>query len=151
MSRFSKNIIEPPSGHEGGFSAVELLVVFAIVATVTGIAVPALMSWLPTLRLNSAAQQVATDLQVARMKAISQNASYTVTFNVSTGTYTYGNDSRNMTTLFPGITIASASNPTFTPRGTVNAVTISLSNGSAQKLICVKTMGRVSISNATCT
>ena len=137
-----------------GFTLLELIVAIAIASVVTGIAIPSFLSWMPTLRLSSGARQVAMDLQVARMKAISQNASNTVTFNVSAGTYTFtlGSDARNLGELYPGISIASAPNPTFTPRGTASAaVTITLSNGSAQKLVCVKTVGRVNIADSSCT
>jgi len=137
-----------------GFTVLELIVAIGIASIVMGIAIPSFLSWLPTLRLSSAARQVATDLQVARMKAISQNTANTVTFTPSTGTYTFtlGAESRDIDVLYPGITIASASNPTFTPRGTANAAaTITLSNGSAQKLVCVKTVGRVNIADSSCT
>ena len=139
---------------DGGFTVMELMVVTAIAAVVMGIAIPSFLTWLPTLRLSSAARQVATDLQVARMKAISQNASNTVTF--ASGTYTFTlspTDSRNVGQLYPGITVTSPSNPTFSPRGTATAaVTITLSNGSATTLVCVKTVGRVNIQNsASCT
>lgn len=138
-----------------GFTVMELIVGIAIAAILMGIAVPSLMSLLPTLRLSSAARQIATDLQVARMKAISQNAQNTVTFNVANGTYafTFGSISRNLDTLYPGIRIQSVtSNPIFTPRGTTqSAVTIAITNGSAQKLVCVKTVGRVNIQDSSCT
>lgn len=128
-----------------GFSITELIVVTAIAGLIMGIAAPSFMRWLPNIRLSSAARQIATDLQMARMKAITKNANTTVNF--SGNTYTYGADSRNLSTLYPGITITSVtSNPLFLPRGTANAsVTITLSNGSVQKLVCVKTVGRVNI------
>jgi len=139
-----------------GFTAMELLVAIAVVAVVLAVAIPSFMSWLPTLRLSSAARQVATDLQVARMKAISQNTSNTVTFSTSTGVYTFtiGSETRDIDDLYPGIAIASVSaNPVFTPRGTTSnssTVTITLSNGGTQKLVCVKTVGRVSIADSSC-
>jgi type IV fimbrial biogenesis protein FimT len=134
-----------------GFTVIELLVVLGIMSLAIGVAVPSLLSWLPGLRLSSAARQVATDLQLARMRAISQNAATTVSFDVAGASYTFGTDSRNLGQLFPGITIASApSNPTFTSRGTANAATITLSNGVSQKLICVKAVGRVTIKDSSC-
>lgn len=129
-----------------GFTVLELMVAIGIAAIVMAVAVPSFMSWLPTLRLSSAARQVATDLQVARMKAISQNTSYTVTFTPSNGTYSYSTDSRDIGQLYPGISISSAPNPVFTPRGTASTTgTIRLSNGTATKDIVVSTVGRVTI------
>src|SRR3990170_2282769 len=63
-----------------GFTLLELIVAIGIASVVMGIAIPSFLSWMPTLRLSSAARQVATDLQVARMKAISQNVKFKVTF-----------------------------------------------------------------------
>lgn len=137
-----------------GFTLMELMVAVAVSMIVLAVGTPSFLSWLPTMRLSSAARQIATDLQVARMKAISQNASYTVTFNTSSATYTYGSDSRDIGQQYPGISIASVSpsNPVFTPRGTAGgSVTITLDNGSAQKVVCVKTVGRVNVENSSCT
>lgn len=140
-------------GEGSGFTVMELCVVIGMAMLLMGIAVPSFLSWLPTFRLSAAARQVATDLQVARMRAVAQNTSNTVTFTASDGTYTFtlGTDSRDLDVLYPGITIVSVDfNPQFTPRGTANAVKIRLSNGSAQKWVCVKTVGRVSIQDSTC-
>lgn len=137
-----------------GFTVMELIVVIGMAMLLMGIALPNYLSWLPTLRLSSAARQVAADLRVARMRAIAQNASNTVTFTPSNGTYifTLGSDSRDIDELYPGISITTASNPTFSPRGTANApATVTLSNGSAQKWVCVKAVGRVNIQDSICT
>ena len=132
-----------------GFTYTELILTVAVAMVTMGIAAPGLMSWIPAMRLSSAARQVATDLQLARMKAIAQNANYTVSF--SGNTYSFGGASRNLATLYPGITVTTSSNPQFFPRGTASAaVTITLSNGGAQKWVCVKTVGRVNIADATC-
>ena len=135
-----------------GFTVVELIVSIAVAMILAGIAIPNFLSWLPGLRLSGAALQIATDLQLARMKAITQNTSYTVSFNISAGTYTYGTDSRSLKALYPGITIASVSpsNPVFSPRGTASAITITISNGSMQKLVCVKAVGRVNVADTSC-
>ena len=137
-----------------GFTVMELIVTIAIAGVLMGVAVPSFMSLLPTLRLSSAARQVATDLQLARMKAISQNTQNTVTFVSGTYTFTVGSVSRNLNQLYPGITVASvSSNPIFSPRGTTSngaIVSITLSNGSAQTRVCVKIVGQVSIQDAAC-
>jgi type IV fimbrial biogenesis protein FimT len=130
-----------------GFTLIEFLVAIAVASISMGIAVPAFLTWLPTLKLSSAARVVASDLQVARIRAIAQNASYTVTFNTSTSTYSFTGTSRNIASEYPGITISSApSNPVFTPRGTASTTgTITLSNGSATKQIVVSAVGRVNV------
>jgi type II secretory pathway pseudopilin PulG len=133
----------------GGYTLAELLVLLGVLAALMGAAVPSFLSWLPSFRLSSATRQVATDLQLARMRAIAQNTSYTVTF--ASSSYTFGSDSRNLNDLFPGITITAGSNPTFTSRGTANAVAITLSNGVGQKFVCVKVVGRVNIQDSSCT
>ena len=132
-----------------GFTVMELLVVISIAMILMGIAIPSFLSWLPTLRLSSAARQVATDLQVARMRAITQNAPNTVTFNTITGAYTFtlGAESRDIDQLYPGITISAVTaNPVFTARGTASTTgNITLSNGSATKQVQVNSIGRVII------
>ncbi len=133
-----------------GFSMTEIMVALAIIGILVKIVLPNFLSWLPVLKLSGAARQIATDLQLARVQAIAKNASQAVTFDTSAGSYTFGSESRSLPSLFPGITISSASNTTFTPRGTATAVTITLSDGTNQKLVCVKSMGRVAIRDTTC-
>ncbi|MGH7774491.1 MAG: GspH/FimT family pseudopilin [Candidatus Binatia bacterium] len=128
-----------------GFTLMELLVVIAIMMILMGIAVPSFLSWLPTLRLSDAARKVATDLQLARMRAITTNTPQTVTFDTANENYTFGGNTYEVDQLFPGIVISTATDPTFTPRGTANAVTITLSNGSATKQIQVTAVGRVKV------
>jgi len=143
MKEFSKN-----KQWNAGLTLVELLVVVAIALVFMGIALPSFLSWLPSAQLSSAVRQIATDLQVARMRAIAQNANYTVSF--ASSIYTYGSDSRDITQLYPGVSIVSASNPTFSSRGTANAVTIRLTNGTRDKWVCVKVVGRINVQDTAC-
>jgi prepilin-type N-terminal cleavage/methylation domain-containing protein len=131
-----------------GFTLIEVLATISIAGILVGIAIPRFSALLPGIRLASAARQVATDLQLARMRAISQHANQTVAFNTSTATYTFGTaDTRNLSQLYPGTTIVSAGNPTFTTTGTAAApTTITLSNGGVTKQVLVTTIGRVNIS-----
>lgn len=147
------------SQRASGFTILELMVAIGIAMVVLGIAVPSLMAWMPTLRLSSAARQVATDLQVARMKAISQNIKFRVNFVGSIpGATSYNVEKDNGLGTFitesgpfalpDGITV-SALNATseFQPRGTVNASsTITLQNvNSETKSVQVAAVGRVII------
>jgi type IV fimbrial biogenesis protein FimT len=139
------------------------MVTIGVAAILMGAAIPSFLSWLPTLRLSSAARQIATDLQLARMKAISQNTKFRVTFVGSIpGATSYQLEKDNGGTfvtesgpfiLPEGITVSAVSATSeFQPRGTTNATSnITLTNGSGQKLVCVKTVGRVNIAESSCT
>jgi prepilin-type N-terminal cleavage/methylation domain-containing protein len=141
--------------NHAGFTIAELMATIGVMGILVAIAVPVFMATLPGLRLSDAARQVATDLQQLRMKAIAQNIPYQITFSTSTyvlqrcnGTCT--NDSGDIV-LPQGITVNAPTAPQFQPRGTAAAsATITLSNGNAQKWVCVKTVGRINIQDATC-
>ena len=128
-----------------GFSFVETLTAIFILGVLAAIAMPHFTRVLPGIRLNSAVRQIATDLQLARMRAIAQHTNQTVAFDTSTATYTYGSYTRNLSTVYPGTTITKTGDPTFTTTGTSNAITITVSNNGASKTVQVNTLGRVVI------
>ena len=135
--------------NRAGFTLIEMMATLGVAAILMAIAIPQFLSVLPGLRLNDAARQVATDLQLARMRAISQNNSNTVTFNTSTGVYSssLGSESYDIDQLYPGIALSAVTaNPVFTSRGTASTpATITLSNGSTTKAVQVTAVGRVRI------
>ena len=129
-----------------GFSFVETLTAIVILGILAAIAMPHFTRVLPGIRLNAATRQIATDLQLARMRAISQHASQTVAFDTAAATYTYGSYTRNLSTVYPGTTITKTGDPTFTTTGTANTpVTITVSNNGASKTVQVNVLGRVVI------
>lgn len=130
-----------------GVTLIEVLTSIVIAGILMAIALPAFSRLLPGIRLSSAARQIATDLQLAKMRAISQHTAQTVTFSTSTASYTFGSDTRSLSTLYPGtsITDASSTTTTFTTTGTANAVTITISNNGQTKQIAVTAIGRVSV------
>lgn len=142
-----------------GFTLMEVIAVLVLMAIIMAIAAPSFISWLPSYRLSAAARQVAGDLQLARMKAISQNTAFQVSY--SSKTYVIQkctpscasptNDSGNIV-LPEGITAAASATPQFQPRGTAGVTaTITLTNDlSATKLVCVKAVGRVDIQDSSC-
>lgn len=147
------------SSAASGFTLLELIVAIAIASVVMGIAIPSFLSWMPTLRLSSGARQVAMDLQVARMKAISQNVKYRLNFVTATS-YTFEKDADNNGvfdspaesgpfSLPDGITVTAtgALASEFQPRGTVNVASeITLQNGNSEtKKVQVAVVGRVKL------
>ncbi len=140
---------------DGGFTLIELLAAIGVASILMAIAIPSFLSTLPGLRLTDAARQVATDLQQTRMKALAQDIPYQIAFSSTTYVMQKCNGSctndGSAIALPEGISAAASTAPQFQPRGTAVAdATITLSNGSTTTLVCVKTVGRISIQNAAC-
>jgi prepilin-type N-terminal cleavage/methylation domain-containing protein len=70
-----------------GFTLTELMVTIAVVAILASLAIPNFIAWLPNYRLQSGAEEIQSTLQLARMTAIKENATATVTFNTANETY----------------------------------------------------------------
>ncbi|MBU4184602.1 MAG: GspH/FimT family pseudopilin [Proteobacteria bacterium] len=151
------------SSKQSGFTIIEMMIVIAIMAILTGIAVPNYLAYLPKSRLNGAARQVMGDLMAARMKAVKLNHRVKVFF-YSNHEYKICDDANNDTTIDDGegdvqlrdiqteyydVTLSANNNPIFQPNGTAsNLPTInldSLSNSSWSKSITISSAGRVKI------
>jgi Tfp pilus assembly protein FimT len=141
--------------NSAGFTLGKMMAAISILGILVAIGMPAFTRTLPGLRLTDAARQVATELQQMRMRAISRGIPQQVTFSYSSyvlqqcnGACT--NEGGNIG-LPEGITVTAATAPRFEPRGTVTtAAAITLSNGTKQKYVCVRTIGRVNIQDAAC-
>ena len=71
-----------------GFTLIETLIVVAIIAIVSAIAIPTFTLWFPNYRLKSAAQDLYSNLQLAKMEAVKGNTSMRVVFDVPNKKYT---------------------------------------------------------------
>ena len=146
-----------------GFTVSELMVTIGVAGILMGIAIPSLLAWLPTLRLNDGARQVALDLQNARMNAISQSLPFGLSFTGATayvifqdanlnGAYDNPGDPiiRGPLSLPQGITVTGTPTVVFQPRGiaSVNNA-INLGNGTAATAnLATSLVGRVTISHS---
>jgi len=75
-----------------GFTLMELAITVAIIAIMSIIAIPNLISWFPQYRLNVAAREVVSTLQMARLKAIKGNTDIIVVINPANDTVTVFQD-----------------------------------------------------------
>jgi prepilin-type N-terminal cleavage/methylation domain-containing protein len=67
-----------------GFSLIELVGVMVIIGVLASIAIPGFASLLPNYRLEAAAKDLYSDLQLAKLTAVKQNAISAIFFDSST-------------------------------------------------------------------
>jgi type IV fimbrial biogenesis protein FimT len=71
-----------------GYTLTEIMVVIAIIAIVTAIAVPNMLGWRGASRLRGAVDNLKGDLQRAKMMAVRESAFIAVDFDVNETEYT---------------------------------------------------------------
>ena len=149
MAAFTTKLIMRLKGNHG-FTLGEILVVTAIFGILATIAVPQFMALQPSFRLNGAARQVFSELMSARMKAVNENATYTVTFPNAQTIQIVGSDTRtvDIQTLYSGVTLSSsAATINLSSRGTADvSSTITISNSAGSRTVSVKITGAATIS-----
>lgn len=125
---------EMPSGmrHESGSTLLQLVIVFAVIATISAFAVISINSARSTLRLQGSVRQLAGYLEKARLDAVRRHANSTVVFT-SPSTYAITMDFDGSGTVSTrtlpfenGVTIISTPLPslTFNWRGRISACTL---------------------------
>jgi len=79
----------PATEKERGFTLTELMVTIGVFSILAGIAIPALINWLPDYRLKSAARDLYSSFQLAKITAIKTGANCAITFNQPVDGITY--------------------------------------------------------------
>jgi len=144
--------------HPGGYSAVELTVVVAIIGVLMAASAPFFLSYLRTSALRGGAEEMASVLNRARQIAIRDNTSMCVTndgtrvrFRIATCAGTVwtgpGTDATGFVTLANSITVG-AQNVVFTYMGTATApatYTVTNPRDGHTMSVAVTAAGRVSI------
>lgn len=72
-------------GRQAGFSLIELILVMAIILTISAIAVPSLINTVADVRLRSSASTLQGQIQQLRMQAVKDNKPYSARMTTSGG------------------------------------------------------------------
>jgi prepilin-type N-terminal cleavage/methylation domain-containing protein len=73
--------------NESGLTLFELMVVVGIMAILASVAVPGFLGWLPKYRMRSAADEVLSTLQQAKLRAVRENGIVSVNFDFVNDSY----------------------------------------------------------------
>ena len=72
---------------KSGFTIIELIIVIAVLGILTAVGVPNFLSWLPKYRLKSATRDLYSNMQLAKLSAIKNNADWAIVFNKAADQY----------------------------------------------------------------
>jgi prepilin-type N-terminal cleavage/methylation domain-containing protein len=70
-----------------GFSLIELTIVVALVGMLAMVGFPTMQDWLDRYRVRTSAEQLASMIQLQRMRAVSQNGDFSIEFDAAAGSY----------------------------------------------------------------
>ncbi len=137
-----------------GFTVVDILCALALAAVITVVALPAFDGLTSNYGLASAADELAAELNAARVMAVSRGSTFSINFDVNSNTYQVidttdpNNPTRAEKTLPAGLSIVSApATPlAFTSRGTARGGTVVLASESGNRvMIQVENSGRTRV------
>ena len=140
---------------ERAFTTIELLITMMIVGIMAAFLAPNLGRWLTTVGVDAAARELASELQLGKMRAISENTRYRISFDPANDTYVVQKDVAGdwqdvgaAKALPRGIDLVSATTaPIFQTLGTTpGGSTITLRNAQGrQRQIRLSFAGRVRV------
>ena len=73
---------------KSGFTPTEVVVAILLLSILLAVGIPTSSKWLPDIRLKSAVRNLKSDVEMAKLRAIRENASVALVFNTASNTYT---------------------------------------------------------------
>jgi Tfp pilus assembly protein FimT len=147
-------MLRPDRRASAGFSFLEVVVTCALIAIVYAAAVPRFAAWRGPYAARTAASQIASAFQAARMRAIATNSNVRFGWNASTQTYTVQRQSPSGWVTYlndqlpTGATItAPGTTPQFSPTGLLNGTfTIPVTAYGSTRTVTINVLGQTTIS-----
>ncbi len=143
-------------GEPRGFTLLEVMIVMVIMAIMSAVAIPAFSSWREKQAVRNAAQALLAQLKQARVLAVSENRSVSITFTPTSYTFdadiagscsTCKNQTVNLSQFSKNLSITkkdptkTPATKTFTSRGTVSSTTLYLCASGYSKRIKTNIIG----------
>ena len=127
-----------------GFSLIELMIVIAIIAILSAITVPNLISWYRNQGLKNAVVELQSNLHLAKMTAIRQNRNCSVNINTGSGSYNIPDIGKTVSlgTYSGGVEFGEVTSSvvTFNSRGLCNVIVINLTNRDRSGFYKIQTL-----------
>ena len=162
MGRDQRRVGWMGRGSTSAFTLVELLIAVGIVAVLSAASLPTLTGTIQGYRARTAAWQIASDLRLARAKAVSANRRHRVCFSncggpVPTDGYLIQREESPEwvidSTVQPptnGVQVTSNATITFAETGEANGGTVTLISGSGSFQVRTNFTGRVRVCPGSC-
>ena len=152
--------------NQAGFSLLEMIIALSLISLLGSIGFYGFNQLIPKYRLEGAVQNVISDFQLARMKAIGQNCFYRIQIDPKQNHYFLERESFSGNSRWPGVQegmlrkfnqagspyyypgvnlVSSTEDPVFSPRGSVVGTTIVLKNSAGQKIITLSSQCRAKV------
>jgi len=134
-----------------GFTLLEVMIVIMIVGVLATIAIPAFSTWRENQAVRSATQTLMAQLKQARVLALSENRSVSITFTSTSYVFDAGssatcdrckNETVALSSFSSRLSLSPTTTRTFSSRGTANSGTITLTAGAASRAITINIIGR---------